>query len=1251
MAASNERRFSLADFIKSERVKRNENEVEDIKSVSGSDFVKSSDDRSLRTVSRISTATSGNEEASALHPVRVRKDQTRQRRNSKFYDASRKSIAQDVVDQEVRGVSTAYNEEQSPSSAPRSYNKRRRFSVIQDNEGDSFTLEDKLKALQEEGGKPDKKNGPNGRSRRASKLMRALSPCPSSAGSGSLSMVRAEHQEAATSTHELESRQVPTKRRKSTDRKELENEADIESEDTVRVEIRRGKLKRMQSNVIVLQLGETAHEKRDKNVTVCRIGSPGPADSASSVSHEFSTNNSNTTDSRESVKPCVTPSSSQKSKRQHEKDPVRCVDPEAVEADQGNKDGSRTEEIAEEEMTRKEPKEDPTNPASNQTYRKDERENINLKQEKEQIILHGEERKVEDGPSTRESLICEPDSFEYKQEENDAANCTTEGENMTFDIAIQRTESNIVVNQLSLNSDDPEKADFQTADVGANDESHQKSELIPDVPEVLQTVTSETTTESKCECDKRGLLEDRSSTEENLIQNYGDNTSAKDSQKMLQLSSEDSKLETQNPETNGLMVHKTETETNTDNDNPLELKTQIVESKNEGERKTFPTTTTQKSKCQTEKENTPSSESCLADLSTIGMEKNEITLDFITDKSEFTHESAHKRSSVLNTELVKSNLDINKEDSSLVFKPEQLVSTGNTDSELLELEASHQPDSGGQGTTTTDPHVIHPPDVPDTPAYQPVMEHVDAPATSAKTSTDTRAYNARICKSQNEQRDPRDHNHSDTNDGTATNQSPVDADLQQSERPNEDKDDENSDVTHPVNSTVNNDNESHERSRTPAEERLPENSTVNNDNESHERSSTPDEERIPENSTVNNDNESHERSRTPAEKTLPANSTVNNDNESQERSRTSSEGEFNNQTEGSPVPKAEAVQHKEQRDQHVETSKSSDQISGSNVILDNITNPGSPRTMSVENFQSTQRKTANRDGNGNHSNHEYIKDDGIKPADIPSYSSPEAPVYTEAGENSGVGMSKMHPQEIQFGTRSPPGTSDKRRSSTASNSQRSSPTKRIEITIKDDDRNYENDLTLVIEMPKDERKTRATTPAKGLHVREQCSQTEELGRESPRSLVSLPPIKCEPPLVQSRERSFVRLQHTPAKVEPDPEVLYFIEQAELNRQRSRVEALMKELYQINRPDLLLPSPCPALQAGHVVTASRDRHPRFYYGDDNDIYENLVVKASGCDDGVRRFLGYTKRTDRLQIPEHSRKYKAYIDLRKKLKHLY
>ena len=167
-----------------------------------------------------------------------------------------------------------------------------------------------------------------------------------------------------------------------------------------------------------------------------------------------------------------------------------------------------------------------------------------------------------------------------------------------------------------------------------------------------------------------------------------------------------------------------------------------MESKNEGERKTFPTTTTQKSKCQTEKENTPSSESCLADLSTIGMEKNEITPDFITDKSEFTHESAHKRASVLNTELVKSNLDINKEESSLEFKPEQLVSKCNTDSELLELEASHQPDSelgvrsaGGQGTTTTDPHVIPPPDVPDTPAYQPVMEPVDAPATSAKTST------------------------------------------------------------------------------------------------------------------------------------------------------------------------------------------------------------------------------------------------------------------------------------------------------------------------------------------------------------------------------------------------------------------------------------------------------------------------------------------------------------------------------------
>lgn len=745
MAASNERRFSLADFIKSERVKRNENQVEDIKSVSGSDFVKSSDDRSLRTVSRISTATSGNEEASALYPVRVRKDQTRQRRNSKFYDASRRSIDQDVVDQEVRGVATAYNEEhQSPSSAPRSYNKRRRFSVIQDNEGDSFTLEDKLKALQEEGGKPGKKNGPNGQSRRASKLTRALSPCPSSTGSGSLSMVRAEHQEAAASTHERESRQGPTKRRKSTDRKELENEADIESEDTVRVEIRRGKLKRMQSNVIVLQLGETTHEKRDKNVTVCRIGSPGPADSAGSVPHGSSTNHSKTTDSRESVSPCVTPSSSPKSKRQHEKDSGRCLDPEAVEADQGNKDGSPTGEFAEEELTRKEPKEDPTNPASNQMYKKDERENINLKQKKEQILLHREDRKlnreVEEGPSTQESLIREPDSFEYKQEENDAANCATEGENMTFDNAILRSESNIVVNQLSLNSDDSEKDDFQTADVGANDDSQQN----PDVPEVLHTVTSETTTESKCECvhDKRGLLEDRSSTEENLIQNYGDNTSAKDSQKMLQLSGDDSKLETQNPETNGLMFHKTGTETNPDNDNPLELKTQIVESKNEGERETFPTTTTQHPKCQTERENTPTSETCLADLTTCGMEKNEIAPDFITDKSEFTHENANKRASVLNTELVKSNLDINKEDSSSEFKPEQLVSTGNTDSELLELEASHQPDSErgvrsamGQGTTTTDPHVIPPPDVPDTPAYHPVMEPVDAPATSAKTST------------------------------------------------------------------------------------------------------------------------------------------------------------------------------------------------------------------------------------------------------------------------------------------------------------------------------------------------------------------------------------------------------------------------------------------------------------------------------------------------------------------------------------
>lgn len=142
MAANNERRFSLADFIKSERVKRNENEVEDFKTKKSSD-----DKRSVTSIQPSNDGSIEKEEISALYPVRVKRNQTRHRRNSEFYGASRKSIAQDMVNKELCGVVTDEDDKDiSTSTLSRGYYKRRRrFSVIQDNEGSSFTMEDKIR--------------------------------------------------------------------------------------------------------------------------------------------------------------------------------------------------------------------------------------------------------------------------------------------------------------------------------------------------------------------------------------------------------------------------------------------------------------------------------------------------------------------------------------------------------------------------------------------------------------------------------------------------------------------------------------------------------------------------------------------------------------------------------------------------------------------------------------------------------------------------------------------------------------------------------------------------------------------------------------------------------------------------------------------------------------------------------------------------------------------------------------------------
>eukprot|EP00105_Crassostrea_gigas_P030179 XP_011452401.1 PREDICTED: uncharacterized protein LOC105345797 isoform X2 [Crassostrea gigas] len=205
---------------------------------------------------------------------------------------------------------------------------------------------------------------------------------------------------------------------------------------------------------------------------------------------------------------------------------------------------------------------------------------------------------------------------------------------------------------------------------------------------------------------------------------------------------------------------------------------------------------------------------------------------------------------------------------------------------------------------------------------------------------------------------------------------------------------------------------------------------------------------------------------------------------------------------------------------------------------------------------------------------------------------------------------------------------------------------KIEIVIKNDDTHRENDVTLVIKLPQNCTRTRETSYVKSM--KDQFCQTDGGSqRGSTRPQEALPQFSCEPPLLQSKERSFVRLHHKPSREpEPDPEVLYFIKQAEL-RQRRRIDDIMREIYQIKHVDLLESPMCSCPE--YVYPGSRDHHPRFLY--DSDPYDSVVVKAAQYNDSVRRFLGYTKRSDRLKAMEHSRKYKAYLDLRKKLKHLY
>lgn len=267
MAANNERRFSLADFIKSERVKRNENEVEDFKTKKSSD-----DKRSVTSIQPSNDGSIEKEEISALYPVRVKRNQTRHRRNSEFYGASRKSIAQDMVNKELCGVVTDEDDKDiSTSTLSRGYYKRRRrFSVIQDNEGSSFTMEDKIRALQEEGGTHHKRNGRSGKSRRTNRS--TISPFPSSAHSRSTSgsLMFGDRHESASVYSETQRETTPKKNRSENENSKMVNEEEHNNENTIKVEIRRGS-SRTKNIVVSLQVEDTTQKMEEKDVNNCNV--------------------------------------------------------------------------------------------------------------------------------------------------------------------------------------------------------------------------------------------------------------------------------------------------------------------------------------------------------------------------------------------------------------------------------------------------------------------------------------------------------------------------------------------------------------------------------------------------------------------------------------------------------------------------------------------------------------------------------------------------------------------------------------------------------------------------------------------------------------------------------------------------------------------------------------------------------------------------------------------------------------------
>lgn len=279
MAANNERRFSLADFIRSERVKRNENEIEDFKTKKSSD-----EKQNATSIQPSNDGSTEKEEISALYPVRVKRHQARHRRHSEFHDASRKSITQDMVDKNLCGVVADEDDtDHSPSTKSRAYYKRRRrFSVIQDNEGSSFTMEDKIRALQEEGGAFHKRNGRSGKSRRTNRS--TISPFPSSAHSRSTSgsVMFWDRHESASVNSETRREMTPKKNtsenekskvvntEEQNEKSEVVNEGEQNNDDTIKVEIRRGS-SRTKNIVVSLQVGDTTQELEETDANNCNV--------------------------------------------------------------------------------------------------------------------------------------------------------------------------------------------------------------------------------------------------------------------------------------------------------------------------------------------------------------------------------------------------------------------------------------------------------------------------------------------------------------------------------------------------------------------------------------------------------------------------------------------------------------------------------------------------------------------------------------------------------------------------------------------------------------------------------------------------------------------------------------------------------------------------------------------------------------------------------------------------------------------